>query len=49
MKNSKAYTGHTVIKKWVTDIDLEAKEECNILSATSISFREKVNDRLQLY
>ena len=46
-KNSKANTGHSVIKNLVTDIDLEAKEECNILSVCSISFTEKVNKRLR--
>ena len=47
IKNSKASTGLPVIKNLVTDTDLEAIEECNILSAASISFRERVNERLR--
>ena len=36
MKNSEASTGHPVKEKLATDIDLEAKEECNLLSAISL-------------
>ena len=46
-KNSYANTGRLVINNSVTDTDLEAKEECNVLSATSISFRERVSERLR--
>ena len=42
IKHFQASTGQPVSKKLVTDIDLEAKEEGSILSATSISFKEKV-------
>ena len=37
-----------VTKSLDTDIGLEARKECNILSATSISFREKVDERLRV-
>ena len=47
MKNSRASTGKLVILNSVTDIDLEATEEYNILSAASSSFKEGVNTRLQ--
>ena len=46
--NSQARTGRLVIKDSVNDdVDVEATEECNILSAASISFREKVNERVR--
>ena len=38
IQNSQASTGPLVIKDFVTDIDLETKEDCNILSARPISF-----------
>ena len=50
MKNSKASTGKLVIQTHVTDIDLEATEEYNILSAASISFKnESLRDCEQHY
>ena len=45
--NSQVSTGRLVIKNSATEIDLEATEECNILSAASTSFREKVNERVR--
>ena len=45
-KNSEAFSDHTVIRNLATDIDLEVKEESNILSATSTSFK-KMNERLR--
>ena len=47
MKNSRASAGKLVILKSVTDIDLEATEEYNLLSTASSSFKEIVNTRLQ--
>ena len=44
---SQVSTGRLVIKNSATEIDLEATEENNILSAASISFREKVNERVR--
>ena len=40
----KSNYGKLVIQNHVTDIDLETTEEYNILSAASISFKEKVNE-----
>ena len=46
--NSQARTGRLVIKDSVNDdVDVEAAEDYNILSAASISFREKVNERVR--
>ena len=45
--NSQTGTGRLVIKDSVIEIDLEAAEECNIPFAASISFREKVNERVR--
>ena len=39
--NSQVSTGRRVINNSATQNDLEATEECNILSAASIAFREK--------
>ena len=36
------------IKSWDAGSDLETKEECNRLSARSISFKEKVDGRLRI-
>ena len=35
-------------KSWDAGSGLETKEECNILSARSISLKEKVNERLRI-
>ena len=44
-----ACTGHPVptIKSWDADSGLETKEECDILCARSIPFKEKVDERLR--
>ena len=47
MGKSKACTGHQKSNFWSHDVDLETKEECNILSVNSMSFREQVNERLR--
>ena len=49
-KNFKACPGYLVpiIKSLDTDIELEAKEECYILSVSSISFKGKVDERLRV-
>ena len=47
MKNSQARTVKLVIQNSVSVIDFEAKEECNILCVTSISFSERVKERLR--
>ena len=39
--NSQASAGQPEIWNSVTDIDLEAKEKCNILSVTTVSTRER--------
>ena len=47
MVKSQASTGRPVTDDSITDIDLEATKEYNILSAGSTSFREKVNERVR--
>ena len=43
-----ACTVYPTTKSWDAGSGLETKEECDILSARSISFKEKVYERLRI-
>ena len=49
-KDLTACKGHPVptIQRWNAGIGMETKEECDILSAILLSFKEKVDERLRI-
>ena len=48
MQDSKVGTGEPVGWDSVIDVDLETSREYNLLSAESVSFKERVNTRLRI-
>ena len=48
MQNSKASAGQPVTQNSFIDVDLQVPREYNLLSAESVSFRERVNTRLRM-